>query len=246
MADEFGGGISTTGNLFLVNSTISHNSAKSGGGGIENLLVVIAHGSTIAENRTEGDGGGIENLGSNVYLDNSTIANNTAAYNGGGIDTLGTTKFSALIDARYTTIYGNHADQGGGIAVENSSGVATNSTATILATIIAGNQASTGPDASGPLSLECPNLVQDETGASLSLAPAPYAGSVITGQSPNLGPLQDNGGPTQTLALLPGSPAIHAIPSSDTNCGVLATDQRSHPRPQGNGYDLGAYQVDHS
>jgi hypothetical protein len=56
---------------------------------------------------------------------------------------------------------------------------------------------------------------------------------------PMLGPLSDNGGPTQTMALLPGSPAIDA----GTSC--TATDQRGVTRPQGAACEIGAYEVPH-
>jgi hypothetical protein len=59
------------------------------------------------------------------------------------------------------------------------------------------------------------------------------------GVDPLLGPLQDNGGPTQTMALLIGSPAIDAGESSD----CPATDQRGLARPQGAACDIGAYEV---
>jgi hypothetical protein len=55
-----------------------------------------------------------------------------------------------------------------------------------------------------------------------------------------LGPLQDNGGPTFTQALLPGSPAIDAIPLVDC---TLTEDQRGVARPNGNGCDIGAYEL---
>ncbi|MCS7222228.1 MAG: choice-of-anchor Q domain-containing protein [Anaerolineae bacterium] len=55
---------------------------------------------------------------------------------------------------------------------------------------------------------------------------------------PRLGPLQDNGGPTPTHALLPGSPAINA----GTNVGCPPTDQRGVPRPQGPRCDIGAFE----
>jgi hypothetical protein len=68
-----------------------------------------------------------------------------------------------------------------------------------------------------------------------------------------LGPLQDNGGPTATHALLPGSPAIDAIPPQDctwdddgdpgTPPVPLATDQRGIARPQGAGCDIGAFEA---
>jgi hypothetical protein len=70
---------------------------------------------------------------------------------------------------------------------------------------------------------------------------------------PLLGPLQDNGGPTWTHALLPGSPAIDAIPQADCTYDddgdpgtpevPVGTDQRGVPRPQGSACDIGAFEV---
>jgi len=56
---------------------------------------------------------------------------------------------------------------------------------------------------------------------------------------PMLGPLQDNGGPTETHALLPGSPAIDQVPVE--GCQVTE-DQRGEPRPAGDGCDVGAFE----
>ena len=52
-----------------------------------------------------------------------------------------------------------------------------------------------------------------------------------------LGPLQDNGGPTLTHNLDPGSPATNAVPAGDC---AIATDQRGEDRSQGDGCDIGA------
>jgi len=74
----------------------------------------------------------------------------------------------------------------------------------------------------------------------------------LSGVDPMLGPLQDNGGPTPTHALLPGSPAINAIPVEDCTYDddgdpgtpevPLTTDQRGVRRPQGGRCDIGAYE----
>jgi hypothetical protein len=63
----------------------------------------------------------------------------------------------------------------------------------------------------------------------------------FSGGDPNLGPIQDNGGPSQTISLGPGSSAIDAVPA--TGAGCQATDQRGVPRPSGAGCDIGAYEV---
>jgi len=115
-------------------------------------------------------------------------------------------------------------------------------TASITNTVIAGNssqQPAAGPDCSGTISSGDYNLIQDTTACGLS------GTHNITGQDAQLGPLQDNGGPTPTLALLLGSPAIDA----GDNARCAATDQRGVDRPRdgdGNGSfvcDIGAFEA---
>ena len=65
----------------------------------------------------------------------------------------------------------------------------------------------------------------------------------LAGTDPLLAPLNSNGGPTQTMALLVGSPAIDLIPPGINGCGTtIATDQRGVSRPVGSGCDVGAYE----
>ena len=125
----------------------------------------------------------------------------------------------------------------------------------VSATIIAGDAAESSPDVSGTFTLLYPNLIQNISGATILFGTDPYdpaahdlAKHSIFGKSPNVGPLRDNGGPTQTHALLPGSSAIDQIPSTTDavligicRSGVCVTDQRGVPRPQ-TGSDIGAYE----
>ena len=69
---------------------------------------------------------------------------------------------------------------------------------------------------------------------------APLDPTDLINTDPLLGPLADNGGPTLTQALLPGSPAIDA----GTAVSGVTTDQRGVPRPQGNAPDIGAFEVE--
>jgi len=70
----------------------------------------------------------------------------------------------------------------------------------------------------------------------------------LNNHDPLLGPLQNNGGPTETIALLPGSPAIDAgnpAGCTDGSGHLLTTDQRGMPRPDREdavGCDMGAYE----
>ena len=76
------------------------------------------------------------------------------------------------------------------------------------------------------------NVFRDE-----SCIPVP---SDTVGENPQLGPLENNGGPTQTQELLPGSPAIDA--ADEAACP--ASDQRGVVRPQGTGCDVGAFELE--
>ena len=85
----------------------------------------------------------------------------------------------------------------------------------------------------------CSGSVLD-SGHNLSFAGAGCPASFAI-SDPNLGPLQDNGGPAQTISLAPGSAAIDQVPSSGAGCPT--TDERGVRRPNGSGCDIGAYEV---
>ena len=107
-------------------------------------------------------------------------------------------------------------------------------TSELVNTIIAENTAATGPDCSGLSTSLDYNLIGDDINCGF----APVIGDLVN-VAPLLGPLRDNGGPTFTHALLPGSPAVDA---GDDNAAP-ATDQRGVIRPQGEAGDIGAYEV---
>lgn len=144
------------------------------------------------------------------------------------------------------TVYGNTAQFGGGIANE----VVGAGNVTMETSIVAGDSANRGPDVSGTLTLYYPNLIQDIAGATIAYGNAPARQSIF-GTSPGVGHLQNNGGPTQTLALLPGSPAIDLVPSTPGLCDqnqntnyYFWLDQRGVKRPAkpGTPCDVGAYE----
>lgn len=111
-------------------------------------------------------------------------------------------------------------------------------------TILAGNSADySDPDCEGSLTSEDSNLIQNTTGCTIS-----GGGHDLIGLAANLGPLQSNGGPTLTMALLAGSPAIDAgNPAGCTSPGgnLLRADQRVYPRPspRGGRCDIGAFEL---
>jgi nitrous oxidase accessory protein NosD len=202
------------------NSTVSGNVAS----GIFNSGTLVLTNSTVSGNSGFGTGGGIENFFyGTLTVRNSTISGNTASY-GGGIDN---ESYVAAPVIEYSTISGN---SGGGIY---------GNAVTLRSTIVA-VQAS-GPDCAASTTDGGYNLDDDGT---CGLSSANHS---LSNTNPLLDPagLANNGGPTQTIALEPGSPAIDAIAPGVNGCGTNITmDQRGVTRPQGPGCDFGAYEVE--
>ena len=215
-----GGGIYNQGTLALTDSTISANTAGDDGGGIWNDRTLILTDSTVSAN-TAINGGGIGN-GGTLTLTNSTISVNTANKGGGIWNGNG-----AKLTLTSSTVSNNTGGQGGGIW--------NSGTADLTNTILAGNSAPNSPDCSGTLGLSGHNLIGSGDGCTFT----PASGDLVN-VNPKLGPLADNGGPTKTHALLPGSPAIDA--GDDSKCPAI--DQRGVARPQGARCDIGALEVE--
>jgi len=251
-AAPYGGGIYNTGAMTLTASAASGNNAGGNGGGIYNdgsSATLIA--STVSDNTAgagsangqAGNGGGIETGASTLTLVNSTVSGNSATRSGGGIGEGGDFGTVALYNS---TISVNSAVNGGGISVGGSV------TASLANTIIAGNTNPAAPNAGGPdcqgtLTSQGYNLLGNNSGCSLMSATGDQIGTPAQPINPLLGPLQNNGGPTLTQALLPGSPAINAgNPQGclDGQGNPLTTDQRGQPRPDPNSgrCDIGAFE----
>ena len=224
-----GGGILNygTGTLNISNSTISGNTAGgTGGGGISNFGTLTLTNSTLSGNITYGGGGGgIVNAGS-LTVTNSTLSNNFAP-TGGGI------RNSGALTLTNSTISGNSASNSGG-------GIYNAGSLSIANTIIANS--TTGGDYVGSGAV---NLISGATAANnliTQLAPIPGIGdwaTTVTSVQLNLGPIQNNGGPTQTLALLTGSVAINAGNATISNAAPISRkDQRGINRTTS---DIGAY-----
>ena len=225
-----GGGIQTYGDVDLTLSkvTIADNSADVGGG-----LATIPVGqpsdltiedSTISGN-SAGEGGGVYFLsssGGELEIRNSTISGNQATANdGGGIFLSGTDPASASV--RSSTITGNSADdRGGGIYESNNGG-------TIRGSIIAENTAANDNDLEGGAWPTSFSLVGDTSGLTID-----DEGGNLFDIDPNLKPLKNNGGPTDTHAFK-RSPAKNQGPSDAPN-----QDQRGAPRK--GQPDIGAYE----
>jgi len=221
----YGGGILNLGALAINNSTISGNRAFVGAG-IENGGSLIISNSTISGNSTNGGGGGAIDNNGTLIANNSTISGNSALPGGGGIGNP-----YGRMSINNSTISGNNSRSGGGIW-----GPFT--TATLQNTIVADNS---GGNCDSIIKSEGHNLSSDNT-CNLK------GTGDLNNTDPKLGTLGNYGGPTQTIPLLSGSPAIDAgNPSgcTDGNGHLLKTDQRGYPRPDkedASGCDMGAYE----
>jgi energy-coupling factor transporter ATP-binding protein EcfA2 len=270
-ADVFGSGIYNTGTLILNNSTVSGNTTDGEGGGISNFGTLTLSNSTVLDN-TASSGGGIDNQGTfttttNMNIINSTISGNKASNVGGGILIQSSiqsnnlfTIVEGLIKANLTfsTIYGNTAHRGGDIAIEdlafspnggNGKPSKQVSQVKIRNSIIAGDPTHLDSDIVGMFTSYGYNLFQDDSGATFDPATRTQHGTdkiLSVNDLPKLFAdpvrLQDNGGPTRTYALAPGSPAIDKIPLAACLVNGITTDQRGVKRPQGAKCDIGAYE----
>ena len=244
-----------SGSLTVIRSAVIENSAASGpnsyGGGIWNFGTLTISNSTVARNAaTCGSscvaawGGGIDNRGT-AMINNSTISGNKASAGcttgefgcraqGGGIHNQGTLTISS------STISGNmvslpncisRCGLGGG-------GISNFEATTIQNSIVANNSVG---NCEGSMNSNGYNLSSDVY--------CNFSGpGDLNNTDPKLGPLQNNGGPTQTQALLSGSPALDAgnpTGCKDGNGHLLKTDQRGAPRPDKEdtgGCDMGAFE----
>ena len=236
-ATNSGGGIYNRNFLTVLESTLSGNSATNGGGGIYNYnghhLEVIR--STLSGN-VAGMGGGIYNDG-NLSIGNSTLSGNEAYYYGGGIYSDGSASIYNSTIVFNTLIEGTNLGAGGidgNVALYNS--------------LVAGNirlLTSEYRDCSGTIYFEGVSLFWDFTNCTYDPASPGFYGTLYSLNE--LGPLQDNGGPTWTHALIPIEEGSRAIDAGDnTLCAsgpIYNLDQRGVTRPQGSRCDVGAYEA---
>ena len=250
------GGIIVGGTSVLNGVTVSGNSNTGGtgpgGGGIFiNGNAVLVINCVVTNNSTTGNGGGIRNGGGKATIVNTTISGNNAVGGGGGLDTIDAGLASFL--AVNLTVTGNRAGFGGGLFIE--SGVAR-----FKNSIIAGNF-----DSSGTVPFDITGAVDASSSYNLvGVGGTGLTNGVNNNQvgvaDPRLGPLANNGGLTQTHALLSDSPALDAgdnCVTEATHCGEptlpqLTTDQRGSgftrivDGPDANAtatVDIGAYEM---
>jgi hypothetical protein len=213
------GGVLNYGSLTLVDSAVTNNETLFGtdaaGGGVMNFGTMTISGSTVSGNLDDpdgvGKGGGIYNAGSGVMLIENSTVSGNEVLYGHG----GGVYNAGWLDVRFSTVTQNYANCGDGWGIY-SSGPHLG----LYDTIVAGNK---GCDSGN-------DLIGSYTGS-----------SDLIGGDPKLGPLADNGGPTQTNALLPGSPAIDA----GDNTGAPMWDQRGpgYPRIVNGTIDIGAFEA---
>ena len=225
------GGIGGRATMMVTNSTISSNSGR----GIANGAGLAAGNATLTVTSctiSGNSGGGISNGDAGVTIINSTLSGNSADWGGGIVNWNGQGR-AGIITISNSTVSGNWAEYGGGgIASESTSGGGT--LVTISNSTISDNAAGDGGGIynanhgggtflelasvilkAGSLGATISNYGGDVTSDGYNLA-SDDADGVLTGPGdqinidPMLGPLQDNGGPTFTHTLLPGSPAINA------------------------------------
>jgi parallel beta-helix repeat protein/predicted outer membrane repeat protein len=245
---NLGGGLAMKrGSLIVTDSTIAENISEGGGGFfIDGGHTTIAN-STITGNAADGEesaGGGILIEGdAQVSVSNSTISDNTVAGRGGGI-------FSEDSDTTVThsTISGNAAGEGGGGIFVEESGSLQTLFSTITENLNGGIGRVVHPFRPANLhvsgSIISGNLGGPDIGDGFNTVTQEF--SLVGGPDPLLGPLKDNGGLTQTHALLPGSPAIDAGDPGAVagENGVPLFDQRGAPfaRVVNGRIDIGAFE----
>jgi CSLREA domain-containing protein len=244
-----GGGINVQFNatLILMDSAVEDNTADGGGGifsagDVDLIRVTLARNHAVGE-ESQAEGGGLLTGAGTASLENTTVSRNTAVDSFDGSGRGGGIYSSTNLDLKNVTITENTAGEGnrgdGGGLFQNygvaGSGLSTVAVNTLMARNVGFNCAGTvdhpidstnglsdeAPSAANPLGPSC-----DAQGDNQLVADARLAG------------LANNGGPTDTHALLAAGPGI----DKGAAVGCPATDQRGVTRPRGAGCDVGAYE----
>ncbi len=220
--------------LTIEGSTISGNEALADGGGLLNsAALTTALNSTFSGNEASQSGGGVANFDfGHVTLSHVTVTDNTAGASGNGANGASTSEIIIPI---------SNGD-GGGIFEDSG-----NQTIVLRSTIVAGNfddDDGATPDCevlSGTIESLGSNIIGEDNGCSGIFT---ELGDVVDVDA-MLGPLTDNGGPTETHQPLDGSPAIDGVSGAceDAAGDEVTTDQRDITRPQGVACDIGSYET---
>jgi hypothetical protein len=227
----------TSGLLTLVECTVADSrTADADGGGLWACNLRLES-STVSGNETRGasaSGGGV--WATTLVVDRSTISGNSTLIDGGGVYVE-----EALTINQSTITLNTAGNRGAGVLRPNS---AASFPLTITGSILAGNTAPNAPDlrpGTGSVVTANYSLFGDTTGSGVT---ATTGTGNLRNVSAQLGPLADNGGPTKTHALLPGSPALNAGDPAVAFSGTQF-DQRGTPftRVSGGRIDVGAFEV---
>ena len=194
-----GGALSNAdaGDTIILKSAITGNEAGSEGGGFYNngsSSTVVSSRSTLSGNSASTKGGAVYNRGSSAILGQSTITGNEAGSEGGGFFNTG----SGTANLGNATVFSNSAASGAG-NIDNAIG----SELSLVNSIVAGGLGAPDIANNGTFNANGKNLVEDGSAGTQSQ-------SSVINQSPQLGALQDNGGPTQTQVPNSSSPVVDA------------------------------------
>ncbi len=228
-ASTLGGGIHNKEEINVQDSTFEGNLAFADGGGLNTYNKATVTGSTFVGN-TAFRGGGLASVGGDTELINNTFSANTATDSGGGIfnmgPLIGDSTLGGALQASHITVAYNSAPAGGGIATSGGGVRIKNS-------IVALN----------PSGADCHTSTVDFLGIGENIDSDNSCIGFTLKDDPLLNILANYGGPTDTHALKPGSPAIDAAPDCTTvSSAAVSVDQRGQPRPGGPICDLGAYE----
>jgi hypothetical protein len=265
--DYGGGGILNLGTLTLSDSTVSRNTSYSGGGIFNDGTASVIR-STIDENSTDGGGGagGIcnEGAGSLTVTDSAVTRNRDPDYWDPSVGVSGGILNHGQATVANSTMSGNFG-----------SGLTNSSVMIVASSTVSGN--SVDPAGHGGGISACGGGCQTLVGSSIVALNSPddcgygpvssngynVAGGICELHGPGdqvprtatvgLGPLGDNGGPTETRALSSSSPAVDAVPVGATGAidgsplcpGSGWADQRGVLRPQGSSCDAGSFELEH-
>ena len=225
--------VASTATVFMNSLTITNGYCTNDGGGIYNAGTLTLTNCILSGNSaTIGDGGAIYNtLYATLTLNQCILSGNSAGF-GGGID-----NYAGTLTLNQCTLSGNRATAGGG-------GILDHGPLALNQCTLSGNSATDGYGGgigNGPEgTLAMSNaIVAGNSGTDIDgYAAVTYGG--YTGPAPDLAPLGNYGGPTQTMPPLPGSPAIGAGSVAANN---FSTDQRGYARTQNGLLDLGAVEL---
>ena len=238
-SDADGGALDVFDDLTVINSTFVGNTSNDGEGGAVDTSAgtgadVEIFGSTFALNvASTGRGGAVSSEGL-VDATNSTFVGNEAASEGGAISIGGQDEGEAAFT--YVTFASNLAPTGAQYVVGEENSVALSVAGTVVTDPLGGGENCAIVEGSTSTSA----YSYEQGGASCGFT---GTGDTENGADPQLGALDDNGGPTFTMLPADSSPLVGAIPAAACVTGVTQ-DQRGVTRPQSDGCDIGAVEVE--